>query len=181
MFKIGDKVSVIHEKLIGTIIKINGREITIEEEDNELPFTFLKNQIVPYKSESDYKLTDEKIEQVINEQQDRKRLTLNNKQGTTATHNRQESFEIDLHIEELIDDHKFLPNSEIMMIQMRYCRIFIDKALRLKVKKALIIHGKGEGVLRTEIHKYLERIENQRHLKLDFKEINNGGATVVYL
>ncbi len=180
MFKVGDKVSVLHGNIKGTIIAIKGREITIEDAESELPFIYLSKDLVPYKSADNYKLSDEQIERVINEQQDKRKITLNNKQGASTTHNNQEFFEIDLHIEELIDDYKFLPPSEIMMIQMRYCRMFIDKAICLKIKKALIIHGKGEGVLRMEIHKYLERIENQQHIKLDFKEINNGGATEIY-
>jgi dsDNA-specific endonuclease/ATPase MutS2 len=180
MFKVGDFVSVIHENIKGTITSINGKRIKFEDEDG-FPREYQLKELAPHKPEKDYKLTDEQIERVINEQLDRQSLRLVSKTGTQQTHHRQESFEIDLHIDQLIDDYKFMDNSEIMMVQMRYCRIFIEKAIRLKVKKALLIHGKGEGVLKTEIHRYLDRIESNKHIRIDYMEINNGGATEVYL
>jgi len=180
MFKVGDIVSVIHENIKGTVISINGYRVLFEDEDG-FPREYQIKELAPHKPEKDYKLTNEQIERVINEQLDRKSVRLESKIGSQKTHHRQESFEIDLHIDELIDDYKFMDNSEIMMIQMRYCRIFIEKAIRLKVNKALLIHGKGEGVLRTEIHRYLDRLESNKYIRLDYREINNGGATEVYL
>jgi len=181
MFKVGDRVSVIHDQIKGTVTNVNGKWIKIEDEHG-FPREFSIKELAHFKSENEYKLTDEQIERVINEQLDHKNtVSIKSKKGATATHNRQESFEIDLHIDQLIDDYHFMDNSEIMMVQMRYCRIFMERAIRLKVNKALLIHGKGEGVLRTEIHRYLDRLESDKHIKLDFKVINNGGATVVYL
>lgn len=179
MFKPGDYVSVIHESIKGKVKEVKGRKVMILDDDG---FTraYIQNQLVPYKTEAQYKLSNAQIERVINEQLDRQNIQLVDKKGVGVVHNKQESFEIDLHIEELIDDYKFLNNSEIMMIQMRYCRIFIERAIRLKVSRALLIHGKGEGVLRTEIHKYLDRIESQKHIRLDYREVNNEGATQVF-
>ena len=180
MFKVGEQVSVIHDNIQGTVKSINGKWVKIEDEHG---FTreFTSKELARVKSENAYKLTDEQIERVINEQLDHQhKIYLKSKKGATAINNSQESFEIDLHIDQLIDDYHFMDNSEIMMVQMRYCRIFIERAIRLKVKKALLIHGKGEGVLRTEIHKYLDRLENNKHIKLDYKIINQGGATEVY-
>jgi small-conductance mechanosensitive channel len=103
MFKVGDFVSVIHENIKGIITSINGKRIKLEDEDG-FPREYHLKELAPHKPEKDYKLTDEQIERVINEQLDRQSLRLVSKTGTQQTHNRQESFEIDLHIEELVDN-----------------------------------------------------------------------------
>jgi len=177
MFKIGDKVSVIHEQISGTISSIKGKRLTIIDEHG-FSRDFMDKEVVLLKSEREYKLTDEIIERVISEQLQEKNTKLKPKKGVAKVHQQQESFEIDLHIEKLIDDNYY--TEDTLTIQMRYCRIFMERALRLKVKKAMVIHGKGEGVLKQEIHKYLEHLENRKHIGIDYKVVNQGGATEVY-
>ena len=55
---------------------------------------------------------------------------------------------------------------------------FIDNNLRLDIKKIVIVHGKGTGVLKHTTHKYLQ---NDKRV-LDYKTNNyNDGETIVYL
>ena len=84
--------------------------------------------------------------------------------------------EIDLHIDTL---NPGLINAAPQMIlnhQIKRCRSFIENAIANKKGQILIIHGVGEGVLKSEIH----------HLLQDFDEVkftfpkNNGGATEVW-
>ena len=48
---------------------------------------------------------------------------------------------IDLHIEELVEDHLRLPVQEILQIQMSRFRSFILKCEQMNEKKAYVIHG----------------------------------------
>ena len=75
-------------------------------------------------------------------------------------------------------------NFDILQRQMQTCRMFIERAIRLKAKKAVLIHGKGEGVLKNEIYTYLDRLENAKHIRIEFYEASYatygvGGATEV--
>lgn len=185
MFKVGEKVSVLDDTIIGTIIRTNSRKSVIEDEDG-FERIYVNSNLVTYKDFVDYKLTDEQVEKQIlskiNASISKGRVTLSSK--VTQTNYNQETLEIDLHIEELVDDHSYMNNFDILQRQMQTCRMFIEKAIRLKAKKAVLIHGKGEGVLRNEIHTYLERIENTKHIKIDFHEASYntygmGGATEV--
>ncbi len=79
------------------------------------------------------------------------------KKGTPKS---QQVWEIDLHIENLIDDHHHLLNGEMLETQLRSCRQFIEKARDSKVKKIVIIHGVGKGVLKNEIYQMLQGLSH---------------------
>lgn len=66
-------------------------------------------------------------------------------------------WEVDLHIEHLVDSHRNLSNYEIVQIQIRHCQYTIEKAIKQNVHKLVIIHGKGEGVLKEEVRQLLKK------------------------
>ena len=87
-------------------------------------------------------------------------------------------WEIDIHIENLLDNFYHMSNYEIVNYQLDKCENIIHKALKAKVHKLVIIHGKGQGVLRKEVHNLLYSFS------LDFKDSDymrySGGATDVF-
>ncbi|MFB6257789.1 MAG: Smr/MutS family protein [Flavobacteriales bacterium] len=68
-----------------------------------------------------------------------------------------EKLEIDLHIEELIDRPMLWDNSEILIKQVDYCRAQIQRAIRDRIPRVIIIHGVGEGVLKSAVRDMLDR------------------------
>lgn len=89
--------------------------------------------------------------------------------------------EVDLHIEELIDDHSGLSNGEIINIQLARFETALETALRSKTKKIVFIHGVGNGRLKQEIMKKLDRkYPDLNYQDASFKEYGFG-ATMVYL
>lgn len=57
-------------------------------------------------------------------------------------------------------------------------KIFIDENIRLNNKLMIIVHGKGEGILKKSIHEYLK---SDRRV-LSFKTNNyNDGETIINL
>lgn len=67
--------------------------------------------------------------------------------------------EIDLHIDQLISSSAGMSNHDIVLYQMRVLKRFIEDAMQKKVRKVLVIHGVGEGKLRSEVHAYLRGID----------------------
>ena len=61
--------------------------------------------------------------------------------------------------------------SDALNIVMHY----IDDAIMLNISSVRIIHGKGTGVLREEIQKYLRTIPG---LSVSDEDVRNGGAGV---
>ncbi|MCX7743576.1 MAG: Smr/MutS family protein [Flavobacteriales bacterium] len=63
----------------------------------------------------------------------------------------EEVWETDLHIHELMDDFERLSPSEILEIQIKHFHAFMEKAIRQKIRRVIIIHGVGTGRLKAEI------------------------------
>lgn len=88
--------------------------------------------------------------------------------------------EIDLHIEALRPDAGKMEASLILQIQFRAFEDYLNEAIRLGIDEILIVHGKGEGVLRSKIHNaldinpYVKKYEKVHH-------IFGSGATTVFL
>ena len=63
--------------------------------------------------------------------------------------------EIDLHIQELLDVSSGMSPKEMLDYQMDCFRKEMKQAIADKVKKIIFIHGKGDGILKTELRKEL--------------------------
>lgn len=89
--------------------------------------------------------------------------------------------EIDLHIEAIVDTHSGLSNSEIIDIQLGRFETSLNTAINSKAKKIVFIHGVGNGRLKQEVQKKLERkYPDLRFQDASFREYGFG-ATMVYL
>lgn len=89
--------------------------------------------------------------------------------------------EVDLHIEEIVDDHAELSNGEIVNIQLARFETALETAIKGKVQKIVFIHGVGNGKLKYELRKKLDnKYPDLRYQDASFKEYGYG-ATMVYL
>lgn len=88
--------------------------------------------------------------------------------------------EIDLHIENLSESTRGLTNHEIVQLQLKALKGFLQDIQAKKVRKALIIHGVGEGVLRQEVH-YMLRAINGAILHDEHYTPRGFGATLLEL
>jgi len=67
---------------------------------------------------------------------------------------------VDLHIEELMEDHSKMSPHEILKFQMDYFTRCIDSAAGKNFRKVTFIHGVGNGVLKAAIIKKLSEYEH---------------------
>jgi len=89
--------------------------------------------------------------------------------------------EIDLHIDSLIDNYEGLTPAEIMQIQINHFHKEIDRAIRDGIERIIFIHGVGNGLLKHEIRKELEKkYPDLSYQDASFKEYGYG-ATMVFL
>lgn len=85
---------------------------------------------------------------------------------------------IDLHIEALVDNHSRMANGEILELQMKQFKKFMQKAIHDKIPKIIAIHGVGKGVLRAEIHYYLNQFSYPYH-DADYQKHGGGGTEIL--
>ena len=52
-----------------------------------------------------------------------------------------------------------MSNYEIVQIQIRHCEFTIEKAIKNNVSRLVVIHGKGEGVLKEEVRQLLKKYQ----------------------
>lgn len=77
--------------------------------------------------------------------------------ATSRKVSEQEILEVDLHIHELLDDFRGLSNGEILEIQMKHFNTKLTECLKSGPKKLVFIHGVGNGTLKTEVRRELDR------------------------
>jgi len=83
--------------------------------------------------------------------------------------------DIDLHIEKLSPELEHADPSRILAVQIEKTKEYVDHLISRKMYTAKIIHGKGSGQLKEEVHHILKGISEVSH----FHEINDGGATEI--
>lgn len=65
--------------------------------------------------------------------------------------------EVDLHINQLLDDTRGLSNADMLKLQLETFRKEMDNAIATGAKKIVFIHGVGDGVLKSELRRELQR------------------------
>ena len=77
---------------------------------------------------------------------------------------------------------KNLPSIDLHGYDIESARVatedFIAESIMLKNRKILIIHGKGSGLVRKQVHETLNKIKNVDKYYTDYK---NDGCTIVHL
>jgi len=88
--------------------------------------------------------------------------------------------EVDLHIEQLVDNPQAFTPAEKLEIQMGYFTGTLDDAIRNRKKRIVFIHGVGNGRLRLEIHRTLDKkYPKLRYQDASFKEYGYGATMVM--
>ncbi len=91
-----------------------------------------------------------------------------------------ELLEVDLHIHELIDSEAGLSNGEILQIQMDKFHGVMDDNKNAKGRRIVFIHGVGNGILKTEIRKQLDRkYKGLNYQDASFREYGYGATMVI--
>lgn len=89
--------------------------------------------------------------------------------------------EMDLHIEKLVNDHYSLKPDEMLRYQLRAFENHLEKSISAGLKEVTYIHGVGNGILKSELHKKLSSNIFVKHFEDARKDKYGYGATKVVL
>ena len=89
-------------------------------------------------------------------------------------------YEIDLHIEALVDNKRGLSNADIVKIQLDTLQHNIHLAIVHRQERMVVIHGLGKGKLREEVHAILKQIPEVSRFKNEWSGKYGFGATEIY-
>lgn len=167
-FNIGDPVSVVNDTMTGNIVDINKDIIEIECPDGFL-YTFDAAELIPRKEWNAMIRHDMKDD--VKESESSKKKIFRSKKGTLIK-------EVDLHIHELIDSEKGMSNYDKLSLQLSTAQGELEKAISKKHQKIIFIHGRGEGVLKTELRGLLAKYPVTFH-DASYTEYGQGATEVI--
>lgn len=123
---------------------------------------------------------DEKVEEPLNAQTLKEKMFEKNEPepAVPAKVERPASV-IDLHIEKLTRDFLTLSNAQMIEIQLKAFETQLEKAIASGMDEITFIHGVGNGVLRTELHRRMSKHKNVKFFEDAQKEKFGYGATKV--
>ncbi len=87
--------------------------------------------------------------------------------------------EIDLHIEALIENYSEMGKIEILEYQLYIMRTELEKAISLRFKKVIFIHGIGNGRLKFEIIKCLKTYKKIEYQDASYQKYGFGATEVL--
>lgn len=178
-FELGDKVSVLDEDINGVVLKIDQDKVTFETSDG-FEMTYLAKELVKISSTNEISKFSTHHE-ILKSKQEKE---INNKPKPTAEKkSKKEVFtlEVDLHIEKLVPSIKGLNNYDILTIQLDNAKRQIDFAIRNRIPKIVLIHGVGEGVLKSELEFFLKRYENITFQDANYQKYGNGAIEIYFI
>lgn len=174
--KTGDRVSALDDDVSGVVLSVKNNEIEVETSDGFV-MRFASKELI--------KLDDTSVlEQGVLKQNDmffdKKKSDLPGKQSPQFKKKEPEvTFEVDLHIEKLVQHHKRLSNYEILTIQTDTAKRQIEFAIAKKIPRMVIIHGVGEGVLKSELEFLFKKYDQIIFQDADYRKYGQG-ATEIY-
>lgn len=176
-FNIGEKVGFLYEVGEGVVCKVLDSTRYMVEDDSGFERTFQTNELVKIHGR-DYKISDSINLQMNEDETLSEPKHFVRKEQLTGSRRPVDVWEIDLHIEEIIESHLGLSNHQILTKQLTEFKSFYKKAKQNHIRKIIVIHGVGEGVLKEEIRSYLSKQEGIEYFDADFREYGKGATTV---
>ena len=176
-FSIGEKVVFLHEIGGGVVRSINPMNLYVVEDENGFEKKYPASDLGKVHGE-DYKIDDDHIALMHEEASFTKVSHVVLKEQLTGRRRPIDVWEIDLHIEEITDSHRGLSNAQILTKQMSSFKLFFNKARAKSIRKVVVIHGVGEGVLKEEVRFFLDGINGIEFYDADFREYGKGATTI---
>lgn len=177
-FNRGDKVSVLDEAIDGVVVLVNSDSVRIETTDGFV-MNFKPKELIKLNATNDITKDIEsfnlnKIKQEKEIPKPRSFVKEKKSKGEIPPP------EFDLHIEKLVKNFRGMSNYDILTLQTETAKRHIEFAIRNRIPKIILIHGVGEGVLKSELDFLLGRYEN-----ISFQDGNyqkyGAGATEIYI
>lgn len=174
-FLVGEKVVFLRESGGGIIRRIEGNKIYVEDETGfDRPFS--ESDIAKIHG-TNYTIPED--ESVIQQLADGNYFEKSNAATIYSTY--KDYWEIDLHFEDLVDvygENLRKQEDQALLKQMSVFKDFYYKARSKKVRKLIVIHGFGKGVLRDELHTFLRGQEGVDFLDAPYTEYGHGATQI---
>ncbi|KGL63013.1 Smr/MutS family protein [Polaribacter sp. Hel1_85] len=151
--EIGNKVAVLDDVLKGKVINIIDDDISVETNDG-MVFKFNSSELVKIAIDQHElsKFSD------INNSLFQEKISQNPpKKNLFKKEKKEVILEVDLHINKLTKSTRNMDNYDMLNLQLDTAKNKVEFALSKRISKIVFIHGVGEGVLKSELHRLLSK------------------------
>lgn len=170
-FKTGEKVSFLKE-VGGGIVKSYKNEQIVIVDDDGFDREFLEMELVKIHGDQSNILHDDfDIKDVIEE-------TVSYNKDLGDVYKKKDFWEIDLHTHAFMDSERGFTNGELLNKQLLEFKRFFRKAQEKQIRKLVVIHGVGEGVLKAEIRDFLAGKVDLEYYDADFRSYGKGATAI---
>ena len=166
---------IYNEKGGGIVRDINSQGHYVVEDESGFERPFKANELVKIHG-SEYHLPDDNVAQINEDDTISSSQHIVRKESLTGVRKPIDVWEIDLHIESLLDSHLGMSNSEILAVQLKELRSFYKRATGKHIRKIILIHGVGEGILKEEVRLFLSKKDGVTFYDADFREYGKGAT-----
>jgi dsDNA-specific endonuclease/ATPase MutS2 len=173
--EIGNKVAVLDDVLKGVVTDVSDNQVIIETEDG-MKFSFLASELVRIDKDQHElsKFSD------INNPLLKEKTKLNDSKKSLFKKDKNEVvLEVDLHINQLTNSTRGLDNYDMLNLQLDTAKRKVEFAIQKRISKIVFIHGVGEGVLKSELLRLLNKYP-VKYYDASYKKYGLG-ATEVYV
>ena len=173
--EIGNKVAVLDDVLKGKIIDIQGDNISVQTTDG-MVFNYKEVELVKIDIEQ-HELS--KLSDINNPLLKEKILPKKQEKSFFKKEKNEVILEVDLHINQLVKSTRNMDNFDMLNLQLDTAKRKIEFAISKRISKIVFIHGVGEGVLKSELHRLLSKY-SVKFYDASYKK-SGLGATEVYI
>lgn len=174
--EIGNKVVVLDAAIKGVIIKKQDIFFFVKDDDG-MEYRFFKEELVKIEKDQS-ELT--KFTDINNSMLKEKIQGLQKRKKSIFIKDRNEVvMEVDLHAEKLVKSTRGMDNFDILSLQISVAKQKLEYCISKKISKLVLIHGVGDGVLKTELY-YLLNNYSVNYYDASYQKYGQG-ATEVYV
>ena len=174
--EIGNKVAVIDADIRGFVTEINKEEVFVKDSDG-MEYRFLKRELVKIEVDQNElsKFSDINNPMLKAKIQPSKKA----KKSSFVKDRNEVVMEVDLHAEKLVKSTRGMDNFDILSLQLDTAKQKLEYCISKKISKLVLIHGVGDGVLKTELL-YLLNNYPVKYYDASYQKYGQG-ATEVYV
>ena len=176
-FKLNMKVTMSHEDMDGIVVGFNEDKGLIQVEWEDLIEQWYRPQELVAMEKAQLEQINESMSTMSLQDIGEKEVRLGS-QGVMTDRKDSGVWEVDLHIQELVDNSFGMMNYEIVQIQLDHFDKKLNEAMSKGLKKIIFIHGRGEGKLRDALRQVLERYPNCEAMDADYQRYGVGATEV---
>ena len=174
--EIGNKVAVLDADIRGFITKKENKLFFVKDADG-MEYSFYATELVKI-GEDQHELS--KRTRVSNSLLRAKIEDTKKKKKSAFVKDKKEIvMEVDLHAEKLLKSTKGMDNYDVLSLQLQTAKHKLEYCIAKRISKLVLIHGVGEGVLKTELI-YLLNNYPVKYYDASYQKYGQG-ATEVYV